>query len=284
MPDLDLLRIKLRCALVSDRRQRDELRVRLREELFARRLKAARWGVSYSAFDGQELLEASLRSIRSEVDYINVVYQLRSWYGKPADEGLLPLLKELREKKLIDELIGFEPDLTLRPGTNERRKRNVGLEHARKDGCGYFMTMDCDEFYLAGEVAEAKKEIIEGGFTHTYCPITTYGLQPTRQILYPSYPVAFVPFFSRIRPWSRLRKSRLRACTVDQTRVLTLTAFSRQRVLSSVQMHHMAYVRKDLTAKYENSSFGAGQVERSRPDFDRLDSVEVPNRFNIDIS
>ena len=42
-----------------------------------RRAKARpmKLGVSYNLYDGEELLRASIRSIRSEVDFVTVVYQ-----------------------------------------------------------------------------------------------------------------------------------------------------------------------------------------------------------------
>ena len=39
-------------------------------------------GVSYNLFDGEELLESSIKSIRKNVDYISVVYQTISNFCK----------------------------------------------------------------------------------------------------------------------------------------------------------------------------------------------------------
>ena len=52
-------------------------------------------GVSYNIFDGEELLENSIKSIRENVDYISVVYQEVSNFGNPCDENLIPLLNDL---------------------------------------------------------------------------------------------------------------------------------------------------------------------------------------------
>ena len=38
-------------------------------------------GVSYNVFDGEELLESSIKSIRDNVDHISVVYQTISNFG-----------------------------------------------------------------------------------------------------------------------------------------------------------------------------------------------------------
>lgn len=46
-------------------------------------------------FDGQELLEPSIRAIKSEVDYVCVVYQTVSNFGNPAHPHLEKLLKVL---------------------------------------------------------------------------------------------------------------------------------------------------------------------------------------------
>ena len=39
-------------------------------------------GISYNLFDGEELLEASIKSVRDNVDYISIVYQTESNFGK----------------------------------------------------------------------------------------------------------------------------------------------------------------------------------------------------------
>lgn len=254
------------------------------EDLLDRRLKSSVWGVSYSVFDSEELLEASLKSIRDQVDYINVVYQLKSWYGNPADENLLPFLKELRDKKLIDELIEFEPEPGLWAGTNERRKRNLGLKYAKKRGCDYFMTMDCDEFYVAGELARAKRKIVKHSFSHTYCSIVAYGPEPTMMYCSPSAMeyISYVPFFSRVRPWSRLSRSHRRACKTDQSRVMLITPLSRQAVIHCVRMHHMSLVRRDISIKIDNSSLWGGKKKLNLAEFNDRDYVKVENRFGIE--
>ena len=51
----------------------------------------------------------------------------------------------------------------------ECEKRNIGLKYAKKAGVDYFMTMDCDEFYIKEEVEKAKRFII---ITGVITPIT----------------------------------------------------------------------------------------------------------------
>lgn len=54
-------------------------------------------------FDGEELLESSILSIRNVVDHICVVYQTKSNYNQPCNphlESFLKYLKEGIQKKL----------------------------------------------------------------------------------------------------------------------------------------------------------------------------------------
>ncbi|MCL1786203.1 MAG: hypothetical protein FWG39_03590, partial [Alphaproteobacteria bacterium] len=106
-----------------------------------------RWGVTYSVYDGLEILEASIRSIRPHVDYVNVVYSDISWYGVPAGPELLPLLKKLKKAGLIDELIKFDFEPTEHSGGHlETQKRQMGLD-AAKGACDYLLLSDADELY-----------------------------------------------------------------------------------------------------------------------------------------
>ncbi len=126
------------------------------DQFVDRKVAGAVWGASYSVFDGEELLESSLMSIRDETDYINVVYQRTSWYGNPCSDTLLDVLNACKANNLIDELIEYVPDLSKSARTQEREKRNVGLQHAIRAGCNFFMTMDCDEFYVKEELKKSQ--------------------------------------------------------------------------------------------------------------------------------
>ena len=55
-------------------------------------------GISYNLFDGEELLESSIKSVRNEAFHINVVYQTTSYYGNKTENGVGKLLLKLKEK------------------------------------------------------------------------------------------------------------------------------------------------------------------------------------------
>ncbi len=277
------LTMELKSAFIFNRRKRRDFRQRAKEEFVEARLKAAKWGVSYSVWDGEELLESSIRSIRADVDHINVVYQFQSWRGQPANDGLLPLLEDLKACGLVDELIEFKPDLALDPKTNERKKRNVGLDYARKVGCHYFMTMDCDEFFVSEELKAAKRYIVRKGITHSYCRQILYGYHPTH-CLKQLTQLGLVPFFSKLRSSSSLKSDRRQPCVIDTTRCLAGYGFEKQFVLHQVNMHHMILLRKDVARKFANSSGRSDFYKKPPPDILPNDYFVVENQFNIDTS
>ncbi|MGN0828842.1 MAG: hypothetical protein ACI4PZ_03880 [Akkermansia sp.] len=257
--NLEYLIARLKCRLLSlfilNKNKRRAFKTRFWERYLQNLASETKWGVSYSVYDGEELLEASIRSIRASVDYINVVYQKISWYGEPADENLVPVLQRLREEKIIDELIEFEPDLRKKPGKNETRKRNIGLAAARRAGCDYFMTMDADEFYRRDEMERAKDLILERRITHSIVAQTVYGRKPTEMLLCDG---CCCQFFSRLTPFSRCTNNPRTIALVDPTRQLSHIPFwfggSRYYFLHMVRMNHYSYLRKDVDKKFRNSS------------------------------
>ena len=241
-----------------------------------KKVKSAKWGVSYSVWDGEELLENSIKSIRSVVDYIQVVYQKKSWFGVPANSDLIPLLTKLKNKGLIDELVEFIPDITNKPGINELRKRNLGLKVAKKRKVNYFMTMDADEFYIADDLKRAKIDMILNGVTHLYAPIKCYGNRPTDYLHINSY---FVQLFAKINFFSKCCNNPNVPCLVDPTRKISGSVFSKYWVSELVSMHHMSLVRNNLLKKYKNSSSNAVRNEKKK----KVDHIvaTVPDIFNL---
>lgn len=252
---------------------------------YMNRMREARWGVSYSVFDGVELLKASLTNIRPHVNYINVVYQDVSWYGEPSPEPLLPMLEDMQKEGLIDKIIFYEPDLKLTAGTNERLKRNIGLEDAKKNGVEYYMSMDVDEFYIASEMEAAKYMIIKKQITRACVKQELYGSKPTQKLLYNIN--SFVPFFSRINRFSTHSKDPKLPCLCDPNRQLNHQFGSLYYVIHKCSMHHMSIVRKDIKGKMRNSSGikirPSGKRLYPKPSPFYTLCADVENWFNITI-
>jgi len=258
--------------------------------------KNPKLGVSYSVWDGEELLEQSIKQIRPVVDYINVVWQKLSWYGKPCNPGLEELLLKLKAKGLIDEIIFFDTDVSVNPSYNQIDKRNVGLRAARRAGCTHFMTIDTDEFYDTEQFRAAYQDIIDRNLSHTCCNIVAYITPTVRRRDYERF---FVPFINRIDNGEKLTFDAFCGqipCMVDPTRKIRLRRNSRFCFLGNIVMHHMAHVRKDINKKVENSSMsqtasGAKMIKqnyvKALTDIpEKIKSgeyIEVKNQFGIKI-
>ncbi|MCL2749358.1 MAG: glycosyltransferase [Alphaproteobacteria bacterium] len=218
----------------------------------------AKFGISYSVYDGEELLEASIRHIRSFVDYICIVYSEKSWYGDAANPGLAKLVHNLKQSGLVDEVIHYETNPVdknspqrLKFKTAEQiKKRNVGLAAARKAGCDYFMTMDTDEFYDKAAFQKAQEFIrCNPKISHFFVHILNYGRSPTERYDGRKWEY-FVPFFAKIRRNSMLGTNKKVPCVTDPTRNVSHHFGARYWVLSDIFMHHFTRVRKDLDNKY----------------------------------
>ncbi len=277
--------MKLRSKLISNRNERRLYFDSHIEKLVDDEVKANKWGVSYSVFDGEELLEASIKALRDEVDYVNVVYQTKSWYGNPASPDLLPFLQRLKADGLVDELIEYEAEVGRHAGKQETTKRNMGLKAAKKAGVNYFMTIDCDEFYIRQELHNAKRYIVRHQITHAFVPSVNYGFQPTHRMVKASLS-DYAEIFSKIGWFSKLCSNPRVTALVDPTRQLSHRLFrSKYFVVPYIARHHMSRLRKDLKKKMDNSSFeGFFDKNPIRMEMPESEYVICENIFNIDTS
>ena len=273
---------------IFNKEKRKVVRAKLKQELKPNMSKM-KLGVSYNVCDSEELLEASLKSIRSEVDYINVIWMEESWKGEKCDKNLPNLLEGLKKKKLIDEIIFFKHKgrASNQPAL-ERKKKNVGLEAVKKAGCNYYLNMDCDEFYDKEEFANAKKEILARDISYTACPIFDYWKKPEYRQL--NMAKLSVPFICKIDKNDILAKNKDYPCWVDGTRALKIKNGRKFLYLNIITMHHMSLVRKDIKKKYDNASimndkFKKEILERynnlNEKTLDKYGFIKVANKFNI---
>jgi hypothetical protein len=228
-------------------------------------------GVSYNLFDGEELLEGSIKQIRDHIDYISVVCQTTSNFGKPCSEDLLPLLKRLKKEKLIDEVLLYTPQIENGGHFNEIQKRNVGLKTSLKVNCTHHMSMDCDEYYISSEFENLKKLIEEGNYDSSYCQMLSY-YKSWEYYLDPPEDY-YVSLITKIDNNSQYVLAAPAPVLVDPTR--RIYGLKKPLILkrNQIQMHHGSYVRKDIRSKLENSSASVNFVK----DIERL--VEYYNNW-----
>lgn len=279
--------------------------------------KTMKVGVSYNVFDGEELLEASINCIRSNVQHISVVYQTNSNFGNPASSDLKETLERLKGKGLVDELYYYEPDIQLKPHKNEKRKRDIGLKLAKKAGCTHFISMDTDEFYDGNEFKYALNYIALHNIKVSAVKALEYLKEPTNQLI-GAYTFApencefydfYFPFIIKISKF-KIQKHGLGyfPCYTDPTRKLFHNGRFKLFSMQEITLHHMSTIRTDLTKKYGNTSMldsnkkneeyvNRVQNEVINFDFDKnrvlpqdysffrdIPVRKVPKKFNIDIS
>ena len=256
--------------------------------------------VSYNLFDTEELLEASIATIREEVDYINVVYQTVSNTGKPCSKELISTVKELENQGFIDELILYTPNFDIQPHDNELKKRNIGLKFAKKNKCTHFLSLDSDEFYNNEQLAIAKKTIIENQIDYTAVRLTNYFKSAIYEMNYHNQPDYFVSFIFKIKRFHKFELNIHFPVLVDPTRRIK----GRKFLLfdkNTIQMHHMTLVRKNIRSKLESSSSNHVYIKNNIEDYvtyfnnweygqdayppsnyNNIVSIKVvPNQFNI---
>ena len=209
-------------------------------------------GVSYNIFDGEELLEGSIKQIRDQVDYVSVVCQTTSNFGKPCSQDLIPLLKRLKKEKLVDEVLLYTPEPQNGGHFNEIQKRNIGLQCSLKAGCTHHMSIDCDEYYLSKEFVNLKQLILDGDYDSSYCQMLTY-YKSWDYILDPPEDY-YVSLITKIKEDSSYVLGAPAPVLIDPTR--RVLGLNRPLILKreQIQMHHGSYIRKDIRAKLENSS------------------------------
>lgn len=208
-------------------------------------------GVSYNIFDGEELLENSIKSIRENVDYISVVYQEVSNFGNPCDENLVTLLKSLKKEGLIDELHKYRPQPQRGGHFNEITKRNIGVFLSQGNGCTHHMAMDSDEFYTTEQFKFLKTTVLEGDYDSSVSQMCTYYKKPIYQ-LDPKEDY-YVSLIFKIDDKSKYELGCPFPVLVDPTRRMVsdkCKIFTREEI----EMHHMSFVRNNINTKLLNSS------------------------------
>jgi hypothetical protein len=207
-------------------------------------------GVAYNVFDGEELLEYSIGSVRAAVDFVCVVFQEVSNFGNPCSPELLPTLTDLYRRRLIDKLVRYTPvDSGGQP--NEIAKRNIGLQLCRNEGCTHFLALDCDEVYEGKQFEYAKREVEDGGYDASACQMVTYYKEPIYRL--EPKEAYYVSMIYQIDGQSKFELNCPFPVVVDGARRIpsrNVRVFGR----NEVEMHHYSYVRENILSKLQNSS------------------------------
>lgn len=243
----------------------------------------------YNVWDGEELLEGSIRQIRPFVDFVIIIGQTYSNHGEYYNYSLHGI-----SKIPIDRFIDFEPDLKLKPSENEKRKRQKGIEYAKKLNCNIVIQLDCDEYYQSESFERALKRFIKSDMDGSFCKLRTFYKEPTLQLV-PAEDY-YVPLFHKLTPETMTGVKY--PVLVDPTRGLSSKTFL-EFTRSEIEMFHYSFIRRDIGRKLRNSSARVNfekDIDKhisqwwtahagSKIDYFGQDKelVEVKNHFNIQI-
>lgn len=252
-------------------------------------------GICYMVFDGEELLEFATKAIRNQIDHISVTYQTTSYHGNPASPELIPTLDRVKSLGLIDELIFFEPNLTLDPKENELNLRNIGLEASRKAGCTHHISADVDEFYKSNQLDYAKK-VMEEDYDFSVAPLSTYYKDPTF-LVWPEQNLVVSFIHPVTNEYDRSVFYPTFPFHMETTRRLTNHKKYRAFTKEEFVIHHMSYVRKNIRYKFQNNDNGnfyklerfyanfdnyqVGKRVCLLPDYLNRKTIQVENHFGI---
>ncbi len=242
-------------------------------------------------FDGFELLEFAINSVRKHVDYVSVVWQNLSYWGNTAPPELYETVKRLADCGLVDEMFHYDCDLSLPPKQNELNIRNFGLHKAVSQGCTHHITADVDDFYIPEQFAYAKTQM--GGHDCSIISTETYYKQPTYKIVpNQKHTQTFIHPVDNVYSINADFKFKIET-TKRHVRCDNPRIFSRDEIV----LHHMSYVRKDFDRKIQNNgnyiwhrdqktvtefdTYQLGDRIRVAPDFMNRRTVLVENTFGI---
>lgn len=203
----------------------------------------------YNTFDGEELLEGSIKQIYDLVDEVIIIYQRVSNYGESYEELIYTLLNiEYRYPKC--RFFHYEPDFSLNGACNEVAKRRLGVEKAGEMGCTHFLLMDNDEYYEPEAFSKAKREVAVNDYDATACRLYTYYKQPEYRL--EPMEKYYVPFICKLKPNTVIGQGF--NVYADPTRGVRPVEHFHLFPVGEMAMHHFSYVRKDIGRKLRNSS------------------------------
>jgi hypothetical protein len=246
---------------------------------------------SYNFFNGDEHLIPSLILMRKCVEHISIIWQPISNSGEKMSSYAEEALALAGTSHLADDIILYEPDLTLEH-VNERIKRRLGLNAARNVRASHFISVDADEFYRPEEFHAARCLIEENGWRSTSVNSFLHLKRP----IYRSSDITCCCFVTAIDGSTDMGVADFPCPHVDPTRSMTADLHTHHHFDPSVvAMYHMNLVRRDLDQKLRNSttrdthflSLVQDAVETWRPgqsfSFPNkgvLAIYEVPNEFH----
>lgn len=197
-------------------------------------------------------------------DGVIVCWSTTSNYGVRDERMLSFVVTSLYDRVLFHQI---EPVLSRKGDQlfNETRKRNAGIEIAKKEGYTHYIVADADEFYVPEEVQTAKTEFNDSNLNGLVSYIRVYVGKP---YLWCQDPNTVVPFIHKMKPKTMVGNFREYPYAYKATGMAQIDPSRRVNEItgikySTVEMHHMSYVREDIDKKIKNSTAKLPRMEKA---------------------
>ena len=225
--------------------------------------KITKLGLGIVCFEGSELIKSITAEIRSEVDYIMVCLQQKSYHGQPIDQFDIDEIEMCKRAGLVDEIIYYEPDLSYLETPNfdpkiprllETEKRNMMIDHLESVGCSHDIIIDSDEFYEYNQFKKAKQCFNDDPDVHvSYCQYINFYRDTMHYMLWPWD--SYVPFIADIKyrfvyergTFNKPSDPTRRYFIPDDDECKHFNIFN----WNTVHMNHLSWIRKDITKKLD---------------------------------
>jgi hypothetical protein len=207
-----------------------------------------------------ELLPYCIANHLKFSDSVIVVWSQHSNHWEKNDAVLEYILGSSFDERVIFEQL--EPSRQIKPLANETRKRNHGIELAKKRGFTHFLLGDADEMYLPDEMNAEKEKFSNPALNGLVHPLKVYIGKPT----YWTHDHTLVCGIHKLEPTLFCGNFREYPFAIDPEGKAHIDPSRRLPFLKGIEMSpvymlHFSYVRKDIDLKIDNSS---ANLKRSR--------------------
>ena len=227
-----------------------------------------RLAACYTVFNGVELLEHAINSVKDHVDEIIISFQTVSNYGNECKD-ILKFMARFPSYTYFN----YEPDLKVDSKTNEKRKHQKLIEFARSKNCTHFFLSATDHFYKEDEILYAINVVLTTGVKTTYSKMITYFKEPTLRL----EPLEdyYMPFICS----TSVNIGSMSPVLVDPA--CSFRPFAPFHVFKEeeVLMHHFSWIRKDIRNKLENAAAKVNWLDKIEEFIERYNNFKLGDRF-----
>lgn len=210
--------------------------------------------------DAIELLPFCIENHLQFCDHVIVVWSMNSNHGVYDDSTLAFILKYKSNPRVTFHQL--EPVVGQPPLMNETRKRNYGIDIAKKGVFTHFLVADQDEFYQASVMNLVKDQIEKKDLNGVVSKLVVYIGKPTLWC----HDHTLVPTIHKLTKETYVGAFREYPFAYDTSGNAHIDPSRRPFYTSGITLsgaicHHFSYVRKNIDLKIDNSS---ANLRRSR--------------------